>query len=172
MTAYFLFLIRVSVDNVINLFKPVPLNKRYLLKILLVYFQNTCHSANYRFCVCHVFLFRILFLWILCFLKLRLMQRYSRNVLSQALLLIKSNQIPKFFIFTSTSWSRYQRKKFTQGISVSLLWRFCFPIIPLFMQDHTIQQKCGLFCRNPVRVVCFRCTTRKTIYSVHKHDFE
>ena len=94
---------------------------------MLVYFQKTCHSANYRFCVCHVFLFRILFLWILCFLKLRLMQRYSRNVLSQVLLLIKLNQIAKFFIFTSTSWSRYQRKKFTQGISVSLLWGVSFP---------------------------------------------
>lgn len=38
-------------------------------------------------------------------------------MLSQALLLIKSNQIPKFFIFTLTSWNRYQRNKFTQGMS-------------------------------------------------------
>ena len=34
----------------------VPLNKRDLLKILLMYF----HSANKRFCVCQGFLFWIL----------------------------------------------------------------------------------------------------------------
>ena len=104
------------------------------------------------------------------------MQRYSRNVLSQALLLIKSNQIPKFFIFTLTSVLEPLPKEeiYTRYICEFIVG-VCFPIIRLFIvviQDHAIQQKCGLFCRNAVRMVCFRYTTRKTIYSVHKHDFE